>query len=215
MRIFDISVPISEEIPVWPGDPRVTLRQLSSIKAGDHANVSQIRMSVHTGTHIDAPKHFIDSGNTIDQIPLEKLTGGVLVMDLGTEITHISKDVLMTHPQIEQLMKASKVLFKTRNSSLWKTHPRTFQEDYVGIDSSGADFLSTMDLHLVGVDYLSIAPFNETLEPHQTLLGKDIVLLEGIDLSEVSGGIYKLYCLPLNIKGCEGSPARVILTSND
>ena len=211
MKIIDISIPITPSMPVWPGDPPVDIQQVAKITFGDSANVSHISMGVHCGTHIDAPKHFIDSGKTIGQIPLEKLIGEVLVLEIDTTENVISERVLKQHPKRALLETASKVIFRTRNSSLWSEYPQTFQEDYVGIDTAGARFLSHYHLDLIGIDYLSIAPFLATIEPHQILLSCEIVLLEGLNLSNVPGGVYDLYCLPLNISKCEGSPARVIL----
>jgi arylformamidase len=211
MKIYDISVPISPAMPVWPGDPPVTIQQVADISSGDSANVSRITMGVHCGTHIDAPKHFIDSGITIDQIPLEKLIGDVLVMEIDSTEKVISDLVLKQHPEYVLLETVSKVLFRTRNSTILQSHPHHFQEDYVGIDTTGAHYLSQFHLDLIGIDYLSIAPYHETLEPHQILLANEIVLLEGLNLSKVPGGVYELYCLPLNIPGCEGSPARAVL----
>jgi arylformamidase len=127
--------------------------------------------------------------------------------DVGT----ISAEVLSSHPKSNLLEHARKVLFKTKNSSTWHTHQGIFQEDYVGIDTSGAEYLAKLDLDLIGVDYLSIAAYHDTDLPHQLLLQKEIILLEGIDLSEVPEGMYSLYCLPLLIEGCEGAPARAIL----
>ncbi|MBW6465041.1 MAG: cyclase family protein [Brevefilum sp.] len=211
MKIFDISVPITPEMPVWPGDPAVDLQQVSAIASGELANITHISMSVHTGTHIDAPKHFIDSGKTVGQIPLEKLVGEVLLMQMDDSVNVISELALQIHPAFDLLKDSRKVLFRTRNSSLWRTSPNEFRMDYVGIDKSGAEFLAALGLDLIGVDYLSIAPFDETLTPHQTLLTKEIVLLEGLDLSNIPAGIYELYCLPISLPGCEGAPARVIL----
>ena len=211
MKIFDISLPISEDLPIWPGDPKVSLQQLSAIKNGASSNVSKVKMSVHTGTHIDAPRHFLDAGKTIDQILLEKLIGEVLVIALDDDVEVISKDILINHPQNLFLHHTQKVLFKTRNSSLWQTDATSFQADYVGIDTSGAGYLAAFDLDLIGVDYLSIAAFHDTTRPHQILLEKEIVLLEGINLSNVPAGTYTLYCLPLLIANCEGAPARAIL----
>jgi len=209
--IYDISIPVSENTPVWPGDPKVTVRQLSRIKDGNSSNVSQIRMSVHTGTHIDAPKHFIDTGKTVDQIPLNKLTGETLVMSIPEEVDTISKEVIETHPQRELLNHTKKVLFRTKNSSLWHSQSPTFQKNYVGIDPSGAVLLAGLRMDLVGVDYLSIAPYSETAKPHLLLLEKEIVLLEGINLFGIPEGLYTLYCLPLLLSSCEGSPTRAIL----
>ncbi len=212
-KIYDISLPISMKMPVWPGDPKVTVRQVASLEKGDEANISQIRMSVHTGTHIDAPRHFFDNGKTVDQIPLEKLIGEVLVVDVGEGVSVISDAVLKQCAQFNDLETASKVLFKTKNSNFWKEAPAYFHQDFVGIDTSGAEFLADLNLDLIGVDYLSIAPFTDTDRPHQILLKKEILLLEGINLADVPAGRYNLYCLPLNIEQCEGAPARVILTS--
>jgi arylformamidase len=211
MKIYDISVPITPDMPVWPGDPAVDLQQVSAIASGQSANISHLSMSVHTGTHIDAPKHFIDNGNTIGQIPLEKLVGEVLVMQIDDSVNVISALVLKSHPGIDLLEDAQKVLFRTLNSSLWCQSPKEFRQDYIGIDASGAEFLAGLGLDLIGIDYLSIAPYDETLAPHQILLAEDIVLLEGLDLSKVQAGIFELYCLPINLPGCEGAPARVIL----
>lgn len=211
MKIYDISLPIQYNMPVWPGDPPVKLEALSSIEKGDHSNVTQIKMSVHTGTHIDAPHHFIRSGDTVDQIPLRKMIGEVFVISIDDEVDVISDRVLESHPDRHILDQATKILFRTRNSSIWYSHPETFQTDYVGIDASGAALLAKINLDLIGVDYLSIATYHETCEPHQILLSKEIVLLEGIDLFNIPTGFYDLFCLPLNIEGCEGAPARVIL----
>lgn len=211
MKIHDISIPITPSMPVWPGDPPVDLRQVSGISSGDSANVSRITMGVHCGTHIDAPKHFIDDGKTIDQIPWKKLIGKVLVIEIDSTENVISDRVLKMYPKRSLLESASKVLFRTRNSLLWAEYPHTFREDYVGIDTSGAAYLSQLNLDLIGIDYLSIAPYQETLQPHQILLTGETVLLEGLNLSNVEAGFYDLYCLPLNLPGCEGSPARAIL----
>ena len=212
-KIIDISLPISPDMAIWPGDPKVTIRQVSSLEKGDSSNVSQIRMSVHTGTHIDAPLHFLKEGKSIADIPLSKLVGRALVMDMGEDVDVITRPVLENHPQLDALKGAQKVLFKTRNSSLQESWGDHFHEEYVALDASGAAFLSEMDLDLIGVDYLSIAAFHDTDIPHHLLLRKEVVLLEGINLAEVPHGFYDLYCLPLNLADCEGAPARAILIS--
>lgn len=211
MKIFDISIPITTKMVVWPGDPRVFISKLSSIEIGDDANVSQISMSVHTGTHIDAPHHFINNGKTIEQVPLEKLVGKAYVMSFADEIKVINRQALETHPQIDKLGNCKKVLFKTSNSSNLEIEQGDFSEDYVGVDKSGAQFLISFDLDLIGLDYLSVACFKDTEQPHQIFLNNEIVLLEGINLSEVPDGFYDLYCLPLLISGSDGAPARTIL----
>ena len=211
MKIIDISVPITTTMPVWPGDPAVDLTQVSAIAQGDSANVTRMTMGVHTGTHIDAPKHFIDSGMTVDQIPLKKLIGEALVIEIDPAVAVITEHFLKTHPQIHLLAETKKALFQTRNSKYWKQNPAIFVPDYVGIDTSGAQFLRQFGLDLIGIDYLSIAPIGETERPHQVLLSDGIIILEGLNLSRVPGGVYNLFCLPLNISGCEGAPARAIL----
>ncbi|MCB2203017.1 cyclase family protein [bacterium] len=210
-QIYDISVPIRPSSIVWPGDPPVAIRQMSAISDGAESNLSQIRMSVHTGTHIDAPAHFLEGGKRIGDIPLEKLIGQVLVVEINPDQDVITDQVLINHPQIDAIKNASKVLFKTRNSKHWHESPDEFIKDYVGVDTSAAAYLAKLDLDLIGIDYLSISPFNDIEKPHQILLEREIVLLEGVDLSEVKPGVYQIYCLPLKLQSCEGAPARVIL----
>ena len=211
MKIYDISVPIRPGMPHWPGDPPVKLEKTASIEAGDSANITQIQMCVHTGTHIDAPHHFLAHGKTVDQLAVDPFYGDVLVMAFADDLDVITSQALAAHTDVSRLKKASRVLFKTRNSKLWKAHPTTFQENYVGLDASGARFLSEINLSLIGLDYLSVAAFHDTHQPHHILLSRDIVLLEGIDLSRVDPGQYRLLCAPLLIEGCEGAPARVFL----
>jgi arylformamidase len=211
MKMYDISLPITPSMPVWPGDPPVQMERISNISDGENANVTFVHLCAHTGTHIDAPKHFIEIGKTIEEIPLEKLIGQALVLHIAEDVRVISSAVLEGHPQNAQLLKAKKVLFRTRNSALWSAFPSSFVEDYVGIDASGAAFLAELRLDLIGVDYLSVAPYKATYEPHHILLSQEIVLLEGINLSEVPQGIYQLFCLPLMLSGSDGAPARAIL----
>ena len=211
MKIYDISLPITPSMPVWPGDPPTELEYISAISDGEHANVTFLHLCAHTGTHIDAPKHFIDNGKTIEQIPLDKLIGETLVLHIAEEIEVINASVLKAHPLQAQLLKAKKVLFRTRNSSLWSAFPNSFIEDYVGIDASGAAYLAALGMNLIGVDYLSVAPYKATYEPHHILLSQEIILLEGINLSEVPQGTYQMFCLPLKISGSDGAPARAIL----
>jgi len=212
MRIYDISIPISPSMAVWPGDPPVKISQLSSIKQGDDSNTSQLSLCVHTGTHIDAPKHFLQGSESIDKLPLEKLMGEVLVMQLMNDVDVIDDKSLKSHPKLDDLLHCSKVLFKTRNSQNWENNQNKFTDKYVGLNTSAAAFLAELNLDLIGVDYLSIATYDDSEKPHKILLNKEIVLLEGINLHDVHPGIYNLFCLPLPIVDCDGAPARVILT---
>lgn len=211
MKIYDISVRIRPDMPTWPGDPPVSLEKISSLENGDDANISLLKMCVHTGTHIDAPNHFLKNGKTIEDLSMDAFIGQALVMEIEPKAEVITEPLLKSHPDFHLLQKSKRVLFKTRNSELWHTHPDAFQPDYVGIDSSGAMLLARLNLLLIGVDYLSIANYTETNLPHQVLLSQGIVLLEGIDLSSVPSGSYHLICLPLKIADCEGAPARTIL----
>ncbi len=214
MKVIDISLPLSPGLPVWPGDPSLELVQVSSISEGEIANVSRIAMSVHSGTHIDAPKHFIDGGKTVDRIPLTKLMGKALVIQMDDGVSVITEQVLRAHPDQDLLRKATKVLFRTRNSRLWQNPTQDFIEDFVAIDASGAAYLNTLNLDLIGIDYLSIAPFDQPTAPHEILLSGGTVLLEGLDLSQVESGDYEIICLPLKLTGCEGAPARAVLINN-
>lgn len=207
MTLYDISVPVQPGMPVWPGDPGVTLKRESSIDEGDQANVSHLSCSVHTGTHIDAPLHFIQGGKPVEELDLDILLGEAQVIDLpGARV--IDRATLETAPVPAG---ASRLLFKTRNSGLWNDPLSEFQRDYVAVDRSGAEWLVEAGIRLVGTDYLSIAPWGQTLEPHQILLSNEIVIVEGLDLREVPGGSYHLHCLPLKLVGSDGAPARVVL----
>jgi arylformamidase len=209
MRIYDVSVPINNHTPVWPGDPRPIIERISKIEDGAEANVSQFAMSVHLGTHVDAPFHFLGGeATTIEQMPLNLLIGRAYVLHLDDRVDSITAKVLET-AQIPP--RTRRLLFKTRNSQLWQQNDGGFAENFVAIQADGAQYLVERGIKLVGVDYLSVAPFASPAPTHQILLGAGIILIEGLDLSQVSQGRYSLYCLPLKLDGAEGAPARVIL----
>ncbi len=167
-----------------------------------------MEFGLHTGTHMDAPYHFLAQGATLDKIALERLIGPVTVLEVPQDVSVLSGDVLARLPAG---LITERVLFKTRNSTYWSEHPHRFHKDFVAIDPSGADFLVERGVRLVGIDYLSIAPFRQGQATHEALLGAGVVILEGLDLSGVSQGEYQLYCLPLKIGGVEGAPVRAIL----
>ncbi len=207
MRIYDISVGITPNIPVWPGDPPPVVERVAEIADGARSNVTRIAFSAHTGTHIDAPLHFIDGAASVDELPLKLLTGRAYVVDL-------TKAQALTAKTLEAAgipPRTKRVLFKTRNSNLWKRGVQEFQEDYVAIDASGAEWLVARGVQLVGVDYLSVAPFDDVVPTHRVLLETGVVVVEGLDLSAVSQGRYAFYCLPLKLIGSDGAPARAIL----
>jgi len=207
MRLYDISVGISPDLPVWPGDPSVEITRLGSIEEGEDANVSRIDTCVHVGTHVDAPLHFIEGGASVDSLPLEVLIGRAYVVDLPQ--AKLLDETILQNAQIPP--RTRRLLFKTRNSSLWESGEKQFQKDYVGIDRSGAEWLVRKGIQLVGIDYLSIASYEDTVEPHRILLEAGMVILEGINLSEIQRGRYTLYCFPIKIIGSDGAPARAIL----
>ncbi len=207
MRIYDISVGVSPDMPVWPGDPPLILEPLKSIADGAHANVSRLACSVHVGTHIDAPRHFIDGAKGVDKLSLNVLMGRAYVINLPEAL--VIDAAILESAGIPP--RTRRVLFKTRNSRYWAMGERQFQKDFVAIDASGAQWLVRKRVQLVGVDYLSVAPFGHGIQTHKILLGAGTVIVEGLNLSEVSQGRYKLYCLPIKLIGSDGAPARAIL----
>ena len=208
MTIYDISLTISPTLPTWPGDPQPVIEKFESMDKGAHNNVSRISAGVHLGTHVDAPYHFINDGRTVEQLPLDLLTGECYVVQLPDGVEAITADVL-DRTEITSEMK--RVLFGTRNSHLWARGEAEFQTDFVAITEDGAEWLVERGVQLVGVDYLSVAPYGDSVPTHTVLLKAGVVVIEGLNLSTVMRGFYDLYCLPLKIAGCDGAPARAIL----
>ncbi len=206
MKIHDISLPLSADLPVWPGDPAIVFTKTQSITNGDACNVTEVLMGVHSGTHIDAPYHFYDNAMTVDAIAFDHLIGPCFVVDLSAE-TIIGRSALEKH----NLSSYKRVLIKTRNSELW-ANKKSFAPDFTAIDIDAAGYLLTLGCVLVGLDYLSIEAFDTKESPvHKLLLGNNVVILEGLNLSEISSGEYELICMPLPLQGCDGAPARVVL----
>lgn len=203
-KIYDISVSLQEKMPLWPGDPGFKLTQKKSMAKGATANISAISMGSHTGTHIDAPAHFVNGAQTVDKIPVEVLIGRASVFELDCP-HHISVGDLETL----DLDGVSRALFKTRNSDLWAKGE--FTQDFVSFDMSAAGYLVDKGVKLVGIDYLSVGPFEDGVGVHLAFLGSGIVAMESINLSQVPAGEYELICLPLRVLGSEGAPARAVL----
>ena len=199
--MHDISVPVRPGMHVWPGDPAVRLERHATIADGADANVSKLELGVHTGTHVDAPLHFIDGAPGTESLALEVLVGQATVVDAMNAQQPLDEAELTTLG----LPEADRVLLKTSNSSLWAL-PQ-FTSDFVALNGSGARYLIDRGVRLIGIDYLSIGD----VEAHQELLGAGIVALEGLDLREVEPGSYELVCLPLRLEGSDGAPARAIL----
>lgn len=207
MRTYDVTLTITHDMPVWPGDSPPKLVRTSSIDKGDDANTSELTLSVHTGTHIDAPDHFMNNGKTIEQIPLDTLLGRAYILYLPN-VKQITAAVLEAS---EIPPRTRRLLFKTSNSDYWAKGVKTFQTDFVALTPDAAQLLVDRNVRLVGVDYLSVAPYHQGTPTHRILLEAGIVVVEGLDLSQVSPGRYTLTCLPLKLGGSDGAPARVIL----
>ena len=211
MQIYDISISISPDMPVWPGGPAVVLEKVSSMDLGAHDNVSRLACSVHTGTHVDAPHHFLNDHRTVEALSLDILTGPAWVIQIPDEVTLITAGILEKAAIPSGTLR---LLLKTRNSRLWELGNKEFSMDFVGLSLDGAEWLVQVGVKLVGIDYLSIAPYKQSIPSHQTLLKPGIIILEGVDLSGITPGTYDLYCLPLKLVGSDGAPARAILVGN-
>jgi arylformamidase len=207
MRTYDVTLTITPDMIVWPGDPQVDMKRISSIDSGDNANVTQISMSCHTGTHVDAPDHFMNNGKTVESLTLDLLLGRAYVLHLP-DVNLITASVLM---DADIPPRTRRLLFKTRNSDYWASGNKEFQTDFVGLSVDAAEWLVDRNVRLVGIDYLSIAPFKLGKPVHSILLDAGVVVIEGLDLSKVSQGRYTLTCLPLKLGGAEGAPTRAIL----
>lgn len=202
----DVSVPLRSGMVHWPDNPPVRIERMLDIERGDVANVSTISLGSHTGTHMDAPIHFVRGGEGMDRMPLDATMGPARVIEIQ-DPTSIKPDELDPHG----IGRGERVLFKTRNSSLaWWT--RDFVEDFVYVSQEAARYLAERGVRTVGVDYLSVGGFYaDGVETHQALLGAGIWVIEGLDLSRVEPGEHELICLPLKVEGGDGAPARALL----
>jgi len=207
--IYDVTVPITNTMPVWPGDPPVHVLPKSHLSRDKSHTVqlTAIEMGSHTGTHLDAPYHFVEGGRRLHEIPLEQLTGRVAVINLPGVRSIGRKDL-----EDFKWDGLERVLFKTEYSKHWQDGK--FYEDFVYLEPDAAQFLGGRGVRLVGIDYLSFDKFKSEKHPtHFALLTKNIVILEGLDLSKVSPGEYTLFAFPLNLQDADGAPTRVILTN--
>ena len=208
MKIYDITVSISAETPIYRGDPRVEFTSFKAMSHGDSANVSQISFGVHTGTHIDAPNHFIDGAKRVHEIDPEKLVGPCRVIS-------VPDDVIAIEPEhVGEIVGVQRVIFKTQNSAFWAEPELGFRTDFSYLTPATAKLLVNNGVVLVGIDYLSIEKSGSPGHPvHITLLEKEIVILEGVDLRGIEPGDYELICMPLKYDGAtgDGSPARTFL----
>ena len=214
MPIYDVTVPISNELPAWPSDPAVEISDWRSLPAGDGANVSMLNFGAHTGTHVDAPAHFIDGAGKVEALDLEVLIGEADVVAVPDGCRAIDEAFVLDNCS----PGAKRILFKTRNSAFWSELNPQFHEDFTYLDLKAAETLVQRGLKLVGIDYLSIEKFGSPKhETHLALLSHGVVILEGLNLSEVPAGRYELICLPLRLRSNlgDGAPARVVLRTTD
>lgn len=208
MKYYDISVSLSERLPSFPGDPNIEIADLRQLDRGDAANVSKLSISCHAGTHIDAPLHYLPHGISVDYLPLSLFVGEAKVIQLAGGF-RIGRAELARH----NLKGSERVILKTGNSALWEH--QGFSEAYAALTEEGAEYLADCGVKLVGIDYLSVEPFDSDGSVHRLLLSRGVVILEGLNLDGVDPGIYELICLPLKIKGGEAAPARAVLRRRD
>lgn len=207
-KIHDITVTISAETPIYKGDPGVEIGSFKAIANGSSANVSQISLGVHTATHVDAPNHFIDGAKRVHELDPNKLVGPCRIIGIPTDVVAIEPE------HVGDIAGVERILFKTKNSSFWATPELGFRTDFSYLTPDTAKLLVDNGVVLVGIDYLSIEKSGSPGHPvHITLLEREVVILEGVDLRDVSAGDYELFCSPLKYDGAtgDGSPARTFL----
>ena len=208
-RLIDISLPVSNALPTWPGDPAVSLERIGKIEDGSPANISRLQAGVHTGTHVDAPLHFIPNDIGVDELDLDRFVGPCQVIELGGSGRITANELAGANIAVD----TERLLIKTENSAWWQEEPLRFHTEFRALDSSAARWVVERGLKLVGVDYLSVESFEaEPNHPtHGILLGARVGVIEGLNLHNVAPGTYRLICLPLKLVGSDGAPARAVL----
>jgi len=205
-RWIDVTVPLRDGLVHWPGDPPLAIERVADLERGDPATVSKLTMGVHTGTHMDAPSHFLRGGATIDTLPFDATMGPAHVIAIS-DPESVKPAELRSH----RVRRGERLLLRTRNSGRRWTR-EAFFEDFVYLAADAARWLAERGVRCVGVDYLSVGGFHrDGRETHEALLAAGIWIIEGLDLSAVEPGRYELICLPLRIAGAEGAPARALL----
>ncbi|HET6974788.1 MAG TPA: cyclase family protein [Pyrinomonadaceae bacterium] len=213
MPIFDVTVPVSNELPTWPTDPSVKISDFCSLSAGAGANVSMLNFGAHTGTHVDAPAHFIEGAAKVESLSLDALIGDATVIEVPEEAFVIDEEFV----QKNYTPGTERIIFKTRNSAFWNETTPQFHTDFTYLDLPAARWLAEQGIKLVGIDYLSIEKYaSEKHETHLALLSRGVVILEGLNLTGIVAGKYELICLPLRLRSNlgDGSPARAVLRTS-
>jgi arylformamidase len=208
MSILDISVPLNENTPTWPGSPGVRVRRYKRLEDGNDCNNSCLECDLHAGTHVDAPSHFLRHGPTVDKLSLGVLIGPAFVVDMG-DIKRITAQDL---DQCVRFSGVKRLLLKTSNSEIWRKGVREFKKDFVALAADAARWVVDRgDIALIGVDYLSVQCYADGPETHRILLEGGLIIVEGLNLAGVSPGAYEFICLPIALSGVEGAPARAVL----
>lgn len=212
-RVIDVSLPLSDRLTAFPGNPALLLRPILRRVRGDATNVSELRIGTHAGTHVDPPAHLVDGGPGVEALPLDELIGEAMVADC----TAVPRVIGARDLEALGLPRGlRRLLLRTRNSAFWRDPTPDYPTDYVALAHDGALWLIRNGVRLVGIDGLSIEPYETPGRPtHTALLGAGVVIVEGLDLDAVQAGPYTLVCLPLRLVGADGGPARVVLLGAD
>lgn len=212
VRFIDVSLSVDENLPSWPSDPPIRMSQFLDMGRGDAVNASSMSCSVHTGTHVDAPRHHFADGSGTDMLALSALIGPAFVADL----TGCDRIDARSLERAGLPAGVERVLFKTTNSNLWRDGVGAFDRTYVALTEDAAEWLTAAGVRLVGIDYLSVERFEASVPVvHRTLLQAGTVIVEGLDLTGVAPGPYQLICLPMKLRGLDGAPARAVLVAPD
>jgi arylformamidase len=202
---IDITMPILNNMVHWPGDTKIVVNRINSIRTGDDCNLTNISFSAHTSTHMDAPLHFIDNAKDISTLPFNAVIGRAKVIEIKD-----NRSIKLEELKAHNIEENDRILFKTCNSSIdWSM--KDFISDYVFLTTEAAKYLAEKRIMTIGIDYLSIAGLNNTEEVHKILLSSEIWIIEGLSLNGISEGLYDLICLPINIIGSDGAPARAVV----
>ncbi len=206
---FDITLPFSDQLAVWPGDTPVTINRSTGV-----STVSELRMSSHVGTHIDAPAHFLPQGATVDQLPLDVLIGPAWVAHIPSVglVTAELLDRCHLSPGVQRLLLRTDNSPSEPQNQTSREGAMPFDPSYVALDRAAGEWLLAKGIRLVGIDGPSVDPFGaEDFEVHRMLLAHDVVILENLMLAGIEPGGYRLLCLPLRYEGGDGAPARAVL----
>jgi arylformamidase len=204
-RLLDVSVPLAVGMVTYPGNPEFELQAVKRMSEGASSNVSKLVLGTHTGTHVDAPRHFFDNGVAVESLPLDLLIGRARVIQIHRRGAITREDLAEAG-----LREDLRVLLKTQNSAFWRD--QAFRQEFTHLGESGARYLVEQGVKVVGIDSLSVEQFKKPGAPaHRALLSEGVIIIEGLNLADAEAGMYEMYCLPLPVRGGDGAPARVVL----